>query len=1093
MLLLSNVALWSFLFLADSTTASSGDPRPWIRYPAISPGGESIAFCTQGDLWIVNANGGVARRLTNNPGYERSPVWSPDGSTLAFAADWYGNFDVFVIADDGGEAQRLTFHSTGGTPGRLDAHLPGDIPTGFTPDGEHVLFASRRHDFPEARLGNSSFGELLSIPVRGGRPRTLLTVPAHSASMRSDGGAIVFHDYKGYEDPFRKHHTSSSTRDLWIYETETQAFRKLTGFPGDDREPRWSPKEQWVYFLSEQKEPMPPETAAALSPPSVDRDPRLAPRLQSSFNVWRVDPDTPERQEQITFHRQHPVRFLSVSRTGTLCYGFHGSVFLDDGRPETPPKPVTIQLPRAPHAPAIDVPVQVSEFAVRPDETEVAVIARGEILVANLETGTTQRLTRTPGQERGLSWSGKHLYYASERGRSWNLYRRSPSSGGMLSVSEASLEEPILESEDDTDSPLCSPDGQRLAYYHHGDELRVLDLKTRAQRIVVPGSMNYSDQDGALRAVWSPDSQWLAFPYLGHSSGVPEVGIVHVESGEITNLTESGYSDGSPRFSRNGGAVLYSTERFGRRNHGGFGAQRDVVALFLNQESAELGWTAPSQSSLRKRHGDTEVETEGLHWRRQRVTAFSSDLSDYEISADHRSLLCSARATDQWALWRHDLREGGSERLLSLAGPAQIELGEVTGRPYLLQGGEVFRTRLESDDGSLSPVSLPTELAIDESAERRAIFDHLWSVVRRKFYDPDLHQVNWDQMGESYRAFLPSITNGYDFCDLVSELVGELNCSHLGCRFEPTRPAGDETAALGLLFDPHHDGPGLRIAEVLAGGPADRSDSGLWAGLTVTHLDGVELGPSVNHWQLLNRKNKQSFRLQVSNPSSQASWEETVESISVREENRLLYERWVERCRRDCEELSDGRIGYVHIQWMSDSGFRRVYSEVLGRHHEKEALVLDTRFNGGGWLHDDLVTFLGGNQYTTYVGRNHPPGFLGNDPMSKWTKPVVVLQNEGNYSNGHSFPRAFHANALGKLVGAPVPGTSTTVWIENQVNPDIVSSVAQIGFLDQNGQFLENQQLEPDVLVLNSPEEITRGEDPQLETAVSLLLEELDE
>ena len=379
-------------------------------------------------------------------------------------------------------------------------------------------------------------------------------------------------------------------------------------------------------------------------------------------------------------------------------------------------------------------------------------------------------------------------------------------------------------------------------------------------------------------------------------------------------------------------------------------------------------------------------------------------------------------------------------------------------------------------------------MTIDGPAERDYIFEHAWRQVKRKFYDENLHGVDWPALKENYAAFLPSINNNYDFAELLSEMLGELNASHTGARFRPQRPDGDATAAFGLLYDVNYDGDGLKVAEVIDRGPCDAADCKIKPGVVITHINGIKLTQDVNPWKLLNRKAGKPQRLTL---QGDEEWEEVIRPISVGAENNLLYERWIANCRKMCEELSDGRIGYVHVRGMNDGSFRRVYSEVLGKNNEKEALIVDTRFNGGGWLHEDLATFLSGKTYCQFSPRGHEDGGLGGEPINKWTKPVVVLQSESNYSDAHFFPWTFKEKGVGKLVGSAVPGTATAVWWERQINPAIVFGIPQVGMLTNDGQYLENNQLEPDYKVLNDPPAVAAGNDPQMEMAVKVLLEDL--
>jgi len=1154
------LAFCSFaIFLAVNCLAvaqTSAQDKTWVRYPSISPDGSQIAFSYLGDIWAVSSKGGSARMITSHEGYERSPVWSPDGKSIAFMADWNDGGDVYLAPTTGGPPVRLTFHSS------------GDEPTAFTPDGKHVLFTSRRQDHHEAMIGTAAMSELYSIPVEGGRPVQVMTTPAEGANMDADGNRLVFHDFKGFEDSFRKHHTSSVTRDVWMFDVDENKYTKLSGFAGEDRNPVWAPGGQKIYFLSEQVQPTAPGDTGKNQPKAAKAGQRVIPQLESTYNIWELNTEDPSQQKQITTHDTHPVRFLSISRDGTLCYGFNGQVFTigADGAPSE--VKITLRNGLRSNAAAMTtIRDSATEFEVSPNEEEVAFIVRGEVFVANVEFGTTRRVTNTPEQERSVTWGedNRTLYYAGERNESWNLYKSSIDREDETGFANSTIisESPVLEIEDETFQPVCSPDGKQLAYLKNRTEILVLDLESGDSKTVVPAKKNFSYTDGDISYAWSGDSAWLTMTYHGHENWITEIGAVNVKTGEITNITDSGYSEGNPMFAKGGQAILYASDRYGEKSHGSWGGENDVIAVYLTQaaydeatlDKAELALKKKQEKARKKKEkeekekkdgdkgkkkdgdkdadededdeadddsedadkddadkddanedededeGDDkkkvepiEFETDDLDLRRRRMTLHSSALGSFDLSPDGEHLLYTAQVDDKWALWLCKVRDRSTSNVLSLQGPSAVHYSKDGKNAFLMQNGKLAKIDLAGAKGGgkakSKPIAFAAEMTVDGPGEREYIFEHAWRQVKRKFYDEGLHGVDWDMMKQNYAEFLPTINNNYDFAELLSEMLGELNASHTGARFRPRRSNTDSTAAFGLLYDVAYDGVGLKVAEVIERGPCDSADCKIKPGAIITHLNGTELTTDVNPWKLMNHLADKAVRLTL---KGDEEWEEVIRPISTREETNLLYERWIANCRKLCEELSDGKIGYVHVRGMNDGSFRRVYSEVLGTNNEKKALIVDTRFNGGGWLHEDLATFLDGETYCQFAPRGFEDGGLGGEPLNKWTKPVVVLQSESNYSDAHFFPWAFKVKGVGKLVGAPVPGTATAVWWESQINPAIVFGIPQVGMVTNDGKYLENNQLEPDVLVLNDPQSVAAGKDPQMEKAVEVLLKDLQD
>jgi C-terminal processing protease CtpA/Prc len=273
-------------------------------------------------------------------------------------------------------------------------------------------------------------------------------------------------------------------------------------------------------------------------------------------------------------------------------------------------------------------------------------------------------------------------------------------------------------------------------------------------------------------------------------------------------------------------------------------------------------------------------------------------------------------------------------------------------------------------------------------------------------------------------------------------------------------------------------------------GPTAKEGSKIKTGVIIEKIDGVEIQQSTNVNRLLNRKAGKNTLLSLYDPDTEERWEETVKPVSRGRENELRYRRWIANCRQIVDNLSNGRIGYVHVRGMNDRSFRTVYEDVLGRHVNKEALIVDTRFNGGGWLHDDLATFLAGEKYMTFVPRGQN---LGEEPQFKWRRPSIVVMSESNYSDAHMFPFAYKALNIGKLLGMPVPGTGTAVWWERLQDRSLVFGIPQVGMVNESGEYLENTQLEPDIRVPLEPGIVSKGRDQQLERAVQELLAELDQ
>jgi len=1111
------ITLTTFLALLSWQLMAQETPL-WMRYPSVSPDGKQIVFGYKGDLYTVPAEGGTATPLTLHDAYDSRPVWSVDAKHIAFSSNRYGNFDVFIMSASGGAPTRLTYHSA------------NDYPTDFTRDNQSVIFSSLRLDDADNRMFPSTrLPELYLIPREGGRPYQYLTIPAEDATFNKDGSLLAFHDKKGYEDEYRKHHTSSVTRNIWIYDIDNDNYTQITNFKGEDRDPLFAADGKTIYYLSEES---------------------------GSYNVHAIGTDQGEtipESKQLTRLKKHPVRNLTMSSTGLMCFSYNGEIYTmrDGKRPEK--VEIQIAVDRRYNPEKIVKARKANEMDVSPNGKEVLYVNRGEVFVSSIESGVTKRITNTPEMERSASFSpdGRSILYASERDNSWNLYQTKLAREDEKYFFNSTIleEDVILENENETFQPAWSPDGKEVAYLSERTELKVINLESKELRTIVPGDKNYSYSDGDQYYQWSPDGKWFLVNYLQDQQWIEEVGLVKATGEEEPiNLTQSGYADHQPKWMMDGKMLIYFSGRDGMTNQASWGGQLDVYGMYLTDDAWDRSRMTKEEYKLfkeeekerkkkkkkkkkddkkeeKKDDGDDEneddkkedkkdkkdedededgedkedkkdeiklepitIELDGIRDRKKRLTIHSSSLSDAVISKDGEKLYYLSSFEKGYDLWVTNLRTRSTKIMMKLkARGGGIQLSKDGKFLFVLNGGSIMRIQLNNK--KRKGISLKGEMVLRESEERAYLFEHAWRQVVKKFYREDLHDVDWDFYKEEYQRFLPHINNGYDFSDMMSELLGELNASHTGCRFRGNRSSGsDATASLGFYYDHSHELNGLKIKEVMPKNPIVDGDSKIKEGVIIEAINGIEIDFNTNHNKLLNRKAGKYTLLTLFDPDTGDRWDETVKPFSRRKEFDLRYDRWVNNCRELTEKVSNGRIGYVHVKGMNNSSYKTVYEEVLGRNAGKEAIIVDTRFNGGGWLHDDLATFLSGQVYLRIRPRGQD---LGKEPMFKWNKPSAVLMGEGNYSDAHMFPYTYKALDIGKLIGMPVPGTATAVWWE-RLPGGYVFGIPQVGMVTNDGEYLENTQLEPDVKVRNDLKSVSTGEDLQIEAAVKELFKELD-
>ena len=1068
--------------------ASSYAATPlWLRDVQISPDGTEIAFCYKGDIYKVPANGGTATQLTTQASYECSPIWSPDSKQIAFASDRNGNFDLFVMSADGGAARRLTTHSA------------SEIPSTFTTDGNYILFSASIQDPANSALfPTSAMTELYKVPVTGGRTEQVLGTPAEMVCFDKSGKTFLYQDRKGFEDEWRKHHTSSITRDVWLYDSENGKHTNLTAHAGEDRNPVFAPDGQTVYFLSE--------------------------RDGSTFNVYSFPISSPQSLKTVTHFKTHPVRFLSMGSNGTLCYTYDGEIYTQ--KQGDKPQKVKIDIIRDDQNTIADLNFSngATSATVSPDGKQIAFIVRGEVFVTSADYNTTKQITHTPAREAGLTFSpdNRTLAYASERNGNWELYMAKIARKEEANFPNATaIEEEVLLPSDKTERtyPQFSPDGKELAFIEDRNRLMVLNLETKKVRQVTDGSTWFST-GGGFDYSWSPDGKWFTLEFIGNRHDpYSDIGMVSAQGGKIINLTNSGYTSGSPRWVLDGNAILFITERYGMRAHASWGSLNDVMLVFMNQDAYDKFRLSKEDYELQKelekeqknttetkkndkKKGDNKekseekkeekvkdivVELNNIEDRIVRLTPNSSDLGSAIITKDGETLYYLSAFEGGYDLWKMNLRKKDTKLLHKMdAGWANMEMDK-DGKNLFLLGSNTMQ-KMGTDSESLKPISYQAHVKMDLAAERDYMFNHVYKQEQKRFYNLNMHGIDWDAMTKAYRKFLPHIDNNYDFAELLSEYLGELNVSHTGGRFRP-QLKGDATATLGLLYDWNHNGKGLLISEVVEKGPFDHARSKVKAGNIIEKIDGQEITPESDYSVLLNGKARKKTLVTLYNPQTKERWEEVVVPVSNGVMSDLLYARWVKQRAADVDKWSNGRLGYVHIESMGDDSFRSVYSDILGKYNNREGIVIDTRFNGGGRLHEDIEILFSGKKYFTQVVRGREACDM---PSRRWNKPSIMVQCEANYSNAHGTPWVYSHQKIGKLVGMPVPGTMTSVSWETLQDPTLVFGIPVIGYRLPDGSYLENSQLEPDIKVANSPETVVKGEDTQLKAAVDELLKEID-
>ena len=1072
-----NKLILATLLSAYGLAAQAQDNPLWMRHPAISPDGKTIAFSYQGDIFTVPSNGGTAKQITSNAAFDSYPVWSPDGSHIAFASNREGSIDVWVMDANGGIPKRVTTNSGSEYPLRWKDNSTIMFKASIMPTAKSIIFAG-------------SYPQVYTVGMDGGRPKLFSDITMDALDINASGD-VLYIDRKGYEDEWRKHHRSPITRDVWLKSGDS--FRKLTTFDGEDRDPVWSADGKSFYYLSEQS---------------------------GTLNIYHRTLDG--KETQITNHEKNPVRFLSAATDGTLCYGYDGEIYTV--RKGGQPQKAAIRIAADTEGKELIRQIRSSgayNIKLSPNGKEIGFVMHGDVYVTSIEYRTTKQITNTPEQERYIDFSpdGRTIIYDSERNGVWQIYATTIKDKDEKQFAYATelVEERLTQSDQTSFQPKFSPDGKQIAFWENRGTLRVMDAKGKNVKTAMDGKFVYSYSDGDIDFTWSPDSKWLLSSYIGVGGwNNSDIALVNASgNGEIHNLTESGYNESNAKWVLDGKAMLFCSDRAGYRSHGSWGAEYDAYLMFFDLEAYERFRMSKEERALAKENmtekekkkeekkeekekkemekpeakeiEPLKFDLENCRDRIERLTVTPSFLGDILLDKDGENIYYNVAFEKGMDLWHRDLMTGNTELLIKNVGNGEMMFDKSYKEIYLAADGGIKKVTPQSK--AVKNIEFEAQFNYQPYKERAYMFDHVWRQVKDKFYDKNIHGVDWEGYRKTYERFLPYINNNHDFQEMLSEMLGELNASHTGARYTGTR-ASLQTASLGLFFDEDYTGDGLKIAEVIKGSEIACKQTDVKSGCIIEKIDGTEIKAGMDYFPLLDGKIGKPVRLTI-RPKSGRSFDVTTKGMSMNAVDDLLYKRWVDRNRQLVDSLSGGRLAYVHVRAMNSESFRTVYRELLSdKNRNREAVIVDDRHNGGGWLHDDLCTLLNGKEYQNFMPRGN---YIGRDPFNKWTKPSCVLICEDDYSNGHGFPMVYKTLGIGKLIGTPVAGTMTAVWWETMIDNTMVFGIPQVGCMTLDGKYAENTQLNPDITVYNTPEDFLNGNDRQLKAAIEEMMKQIGE
>lgn len=1080
------------LFLFTAISAFGREAR-LVRYPHYHNG--RIVFSYLGDIWTADENGQNIQRLTVNRARDVYGRFSPDGKWIAFSSERNGNLDVFLIPSGGGNAKQLTTHSA------------DDVVLGWSSDSHSILFSSNR--------GEDFMPQLYLVSTEGGMPWRAGTDMGIQASYSPDGQKLAYNQ-KG-QVYWRKNYRGSYQTDITIMDVAAKKFTQITDFDGLDSWPMWG-RDGFIYFVS-------------------DRD------GNGLTNIYRVS-ESGGKADRVTTFKNGDVRWPAISADGKVIMFEHdfGIWKLDVNAKRA--TPITLNIDAETQENLSEVQTfnsQADDYDLAPNSRRIVVSTHGEIFTAPVEEGDLKQITDGAARDRNVSYSpdGKWLSYVSDQSGREELF--------VVPVDGSAPATQITDIDALKNAYNWSPDSKEIAFASSDDKLRKLVVATK--QVTELDSSRYG---GFSAPVWSPDGKWIAYAkqdatrtsdiYMIASSGTEK---------EPHKVTFDSSNDNGPRFSPDGRKLyfgrleptgnatpsvqIYSVLLERQERDPDDAEERDArdAQAPAPPAAGEEGEGAPAprpRPQANRPPREIKMDWDGLKRRTRQVTRMPFPISNFVLAPDSRTILFVTTEPAGMASVPviYSIQEDGRRltRVISGQPPNDADgggpgggggfgggLGDLT----ISRDGRTlfFRERDGIYSVSLAPgtgagagaaaaaagagreagrrrINFNVRVRVDRPAEWAEMFDDGWRTMKYRFYDPKMHGMDWDAARAKYRPLVDFVGDRQELLNIINEMIGELNASHTGAAPPPRGPAagGINTSHLGLELEPDKAAGRYKVTYIYEDGPADKDWVKVKVGDYLLAIDGKQVKAGDEYWQLLNSRLNRKVNVTFNSTAAEAgAWNTRIEAISTNAYGQLRYERWVKERRKKVDELSGGRIGYMHIQAMNPPSLRRFEKE-LREYRNKEAMIIDQRWNGGGNIEQELLAILVQRQYQIWQPRGTE---ATGRPFAGFFGPKVVLQNWRSASNAEMFPAGFRALGLGKVIGTPTMGAVIGTGSYSLIDGSTVRTPGVGVYLaDAKHTNMENYGVQPDLMVDNKPEDAIAGRDRQLEAAVEELMKQLN-
>ncbi len=1078
-----------------------------LRHPSYHKG--RVAFSYMGDIWSANENGSGIERLTVHRAREVYPRYSPDGQWIAFSSNRQGNYDVWVMPARGGAARQLTYHSG------------NDTAVGWTPDGKKIIFqAARGLLFP-------GISNLYKIPLEGGLEQPVPTDWGYWGSYAADGQKLAFNRHPMVWS--RKHYRGSYAADLWVMDV---AAKKFTHLGNDEYKGNWF----WpmyglngeIYFVADR---MPDEKS--VKPGSRDV-------MRSVNNIWKIS-DRGGRPTQVTRHTSGHLFFPSISADGrAIVYEENFGLWKLDtatGRSTEIKLDITSDE-KENNLEVLTLSGTADSFALSPSSRRAAVSTHGEIFTIATDRGETQRVTESHHRDVDPQWSpdGKWISFHSDRSGRVEIWIADERGRGLKKLTDSDTEK---------GATRWAPDSRSLLYTASDHKLYRVEIENGKA-----ATLAESDVSGISNPQFSPDGQWISYTRSDHNLR-PHVYVIPAAGGAERHVDrEDLFAETGARWTSDGRKLVFLAGVL----QGGIAMTRSTVmqlySVSLRSEEknpADRGVdseeeAAAAEPPARARPGgpgggpgagaapqkvEVKIDWDGLGRRIRQLTRLGDAISTVVPSPDSRTyaFTTSGQQDGRFVSAIYTIQEDG-ERMTRVAqsqppsgeGPggfagfgggfSSLEFSRDGRSLYFLEGSGIYSVDVgggapagavasaaASFGGGRSSerrrVNFTARVEVDHRAEWKQVFHESWRTMRHRFYDPEMHGVDWEQVKKTYEPLMDYVSDQEEMHDVVSRILGELNASHTGISAGGGPGAGEggrgaQTRYPGFEIAPDASGY-YKVAWIYKDGPADKDYVKLKTGDFILAVNGEDLKAGDNYWMHYSGISGRKLEFTAnSKPAKDGAWTIKVEPVSGQAFGTLQYDKWVAERRAMVEKLSGGEIGYLHIRQMNAESLRKFERDLVDNHFRK-ALVIDQRFNPGGGIDQEVLQILGQRQYQLTRSRG---SINVSRPLRAFYGPMVVMQNERSTSDAEMFPDGFRSLGLGKVVGVTTYGAVIGTGSHRLMDGSSIRTPGS-GVWNVKGYNLENYGVPPDVAVDNTPEDFLKGRDAQLEKSVEILKEEM--